>query len=99
MLTSDKSIFMDLNGFASLHTINGVEKTVIKGDEINGHSELDNSWVQMFDVTIWKDDITKPAKGQKMTFDGTSYTVDAWKDDGEAYVITLSTARVGETMS
>ena len=97
MIEPDLSIIFDLNGFASTHTINGVPLVVVVNDKITGRSDIDGSWVEMFDVDIKKTDLaTAPARRQKITFDGVSYTVDQVKDDGSIYTITLSTARVGE---
>ena len=96
-LAIDPAIIFDLNGFASTHLVNGVSRVVVVGDKTSGRSEIDGSWVEMFDVDIKKTDLaTAPTKRQKMTFDGFSYSVEHVKDDGQIYTVTLSTARVGE---
>ena len=97
MIEPDLNIIFDLNGFASTHTINGVPLTVVVGDKITGRSEIDGSWVEMFDLEIKKTDLASPPSiRQKMTYDGASFTVDQVKHDGFTYVVTLSNPRVGE---
>lgn len=99
MITEDLSAFFDLNGFASTHTVGSTAGVIcIIGETITGRSELDGSMVTMFDVMIKKTDITAPRKWQKLSFDSVSYTIDSVKDDGAVYTITLSTARLGETI-
>lgn len=96
MLTEDLTVFFDLDGFASTHTIGASSVVCVVGDKITGRSALDGSWVTMFDILIKKTDISQPTKRQKLTVDGVAWTVDEVKDDGGVYTITLSTARIGE---
>lgn len=102
MITENLDIFFDTAGFGSTHTIAGVAGVVcIVGDKLQGMSgtggsDLDGAQVSLFDVMVKKTAISAPTLGKKITFDGTSYTVEQIKDDGSVLTITLSTARLGE---
>jgi hypothetical protein len=101
MFVEDLNIFFDLEGFASKHTIDGTPDIVcIVGEKTSGHSELDGTWVSMFEVVVKKADlVTLPEKREKMSFDGVSHTIENIKDDGSVYTITLSTARPGAVLN
>jgi hypothetical protein len=100
MFAESLSAFFDLSGFATLHTIAGTPNIVcIIGDKTTGRSELDGTWISMFDVMVKKSDITAPVKNRKLSFDGTSYAVENVKDDGAVLTITLSDAREGTVLN
>ena len=97
MLATGLSIFFDLDGFASTHTVNGKSIVCVIGDKLSGRSELDGSWVEQFDILAKKTDIVPaPTRGGYLTVDGVQWTVDSVKDDGEVYTFTVSTKRLGE---
>jgi len=96
MTTDDITTFFDTDEFASPHTVAGVAGvSCIVGEKTAGLSELDRTWVSMFEFSVKKTDITKPTKNRKLSFDGTSYTVENVKDDGNVLTITLSDSRDG----
>jgi len=99
MITEDLTVFFDLNGFASTHTIAGVSVVCVVGDRTTGNSVLDGSRVTMFDVLVKKTDITEPEKRKKIIFDSVSYTVENVKDDGSVLTITLSIEREGTVLN
>jgi hypothetical protein len=90
MINQDLDIFFDIAGFASLHTIGATTNVVcIVGEETTVRSEIDGTWVTMFEVTVKKTDIPAIVPGQRIPVDGHSNIVDAIRDDGAVLEITF----------
>ena len=91
MFVEDLSVFFDLGGFASTHTLNGTAGVLcVVGDKTTGRSEIDGTWVESVDITVPATAITIPAKGQVFYFDSTRYSVDGVRNDGDVLFIMLS---------
>jgi len=97
MMTENLTAFFDLDEFATTHNFNGTAGVLcVVGDKITGRSEVDGTWVEMFEVSFMVSAITIPTKRQQITFDSKTQTVERVKNDGAVVTITLSNARAGE---
>jgi len=96
MIQEDLGITFDLGGFASSHVIDGVPVVCVVGDKISGRSEVDDAWIEMFEVLIKAADITEPHVRQKMVFDGVTYSVDAVKVDSSVFTVNLALPKPGD---
>jgi len=91
MFTEDLTVFFEhAGGFQSSHLIGTTAVDCIVTEQITARSEVDGSFLQIFDVVFKKTAITTPVPKQAISFDGVRHTIDAVVDDGVVVTMTIS---------
>jgi hypothetical protein len=104
MFTEDLDTFFD--DFGETHTIDSASVICIVGEKIRSQTDAADTWnresafpsrtgidassIESFEITVKKTDVSVYVPKQVLDFDGVSYQVGAFRDDGSVVNIHLS---------
>lgn len=101
-LERDNETFINFSEFATKHTINGVEKTVVIDEELYNLRRSGGQWSDSLQAGTYSEglifhvklsDLTRPAINTLMVFDGKRFIVNNVSGDEMILTITLGANR------